>query len=161
MLPETESAVAGMFKGAGQGAALAFFTVGAIAVIALAATGGFAAVPAFSMSPIAPVAFAVGNFLWYGALATPFGAALGAVYEGYNNFVEEKAIQHQMKEAVKVTKESELVDIMHATERMTPSFQQVIAENPPNFGEENSPRQSATQRLQEQRRHSDLTLNRA
>lgn len=132
MLPETESALAGFARGAIQGAALAFFVVGAIGV--LAAAGGL--IPGIVLGATIQGGFftafvkAVGAFLLCGACGAPFGAVLGAGYEAYNEFLEEREVQKHIKHAKEVVHNSELYDIMHSTEKMPMSFEKTVAAAP-------------------------------
>lgn len=148
MLPETKSALAGLSRGIMQGAALAFLVVGIVTVAALAMNGAF--VVTIPGGPIVSIFKAAGAFLLSGAMAAPVGAVAGGAYEAYNEYLEEKEVQKFIKEAKTITKNSEVYDVMHETEKMTPGFEQTIAENPPNL-ETTSRSGSAVSRLQQAR----------
>ena len=120
MMDEVKGAVTGMWRGAVSGAAAGFILSGLVALTFAVATGGV--VNPITGGVLELTAQALGAFFMGGMIGFVPGGIIGAAYEGFNEYIEEREIQRHMAHAKALVKGNELYDIEHVEEKYTPAI---------------------------------------
>lgn len=104
MRPEDKSFLSGMIHGIWDGG-LKGFVIGGLVGVALALAGG-AIGAAFGIGTLASLSLGIGtmltSFLMGGAVGAFIGSPVGAIYEGVNEYIEEKEVQRDIERARKL-----------------------------------------------------------